>query len=217
MAEAGIVGYCDTPYKLASGIKSRVYVSTREELTDDPGLEFLIGARIANFVYLHTEVEDPLQPCLIGIPVAGNVLAQAAATASLDVRTLPNYRPPPICHRVMRQQRKQHGVHRRWVDGEPDPQKHRYWFIDNVGTNGDSKIIAADRAEEDGYRSREMPFLIFIDRQQGAVNRLKTAGFRSVHVLYNLLDIVHAFVEMKLWPRHIARTVEEEIKANQFA
>ena len=85
-----------------------------------------------------------------------------------------------------------------------------------MATNGENKLKAAVRAEEDGYPSCQMPCLIWIDRQQGAVPRLQAAGFEKVVVVYNLLDLTFAFSEMSLWPKSAVAAVEEEIKAHQF-
>ncbi len=61
-----------------------------------------------------------------------------------------------------------------------------------------------------------MPQLIFVDREQGAVARLKSAGFSRVPVCYFLLDIAFAYRELRLWPNDVVSKVEEEIKAHQF-
>lgn len=216
MAKYGFVRHNDTPFKLASGIMSHIYVFGREDLTDNPMLEMSVGHKIAQVVYGNTDVDDERQQCLIGVPVAGATLAQAAAIASIEEHKKCLWTAQPIAHRVMREQKKQHGAHNTWINGKPDTARQRYWFVDNVVTNGDSKITVADRAQEDGYPSRQMPCLIWIDRQQGAVPRLKAAGFERVIVVYNLLDIASAFVQMKLWPESAAVAVEEEIKAHQF-
>ena len=216
MAEFGFVRHNDAPFKLASGIMSHVYVFGREDLTDHPELEWLVGRKIARTVYQNTDVDETHQQCLIGVPVAGGTLAQAAAMASLEELKKCSWTAQPIAHRVMREQRKQHGAHQTWVNGKPDRARHQYWFVDNVVTNGNSKIVAADRAEEDGYPSRQMPCLIWIDRQQGAVPRLKAAGFERVEVIYNLLDLTFAFGELGLWPKSAVAAVEAEIKAHQF-
>ena len=87
--------------------------------------------------------------------------------------------------------------------------------VDGVVTDGASKIEAAKRAvEEQGY-PWNMPCFILVDRQQGAVERLKRLGFERLVVAYNLLDITFAFGELGLWPKSAVQAVEEEIKAHQ--
>jgi orotate phosphoribosyltransferase len=216
MAAAGFVRHSDTPFKLKSGIMSHVYVFGREDLTDNPELGMAVGHAIARIVFLHIDVDDNRQPCLIGIPTAGNALAAAASLASLQERKRVPWPARPIAYRIMREQLKQHGAHSTWVNGKPDLDKHNYWLVDNVATDGKSKFEAAEKLEQDGYPAKQMPCLIWIDRQQGAIPRLKAAGFRSVIVVYNLLDITFAFGEMGMWPKDAVKAVEEEIAAHQF-
>ena len=148
--------------------------------------------------------------CLIGIPTAGTAFAQAAALASLGSTSI-------ICHRIMRETLKGHGVHHAWVNGKPDSMSHCYWLIDNVATNGDSRLEAMRKFVEDGYPPKEeTPCLIFVDRQQGAVRRLEQEGFKRVVVVYNLLDITFVLGELDLWPKSAVKSVEEEIHAHQF-
>ncbi len=208
LAEVGFVKHSDEPVTLKSGIKSNVYVFGRNDLTEHPDLEVLIGQKIWRLIR-RASPPDGSQPCLIGIPTAGTALAQAAAMMSfLDAER------PPVCHRSMRQVlKKKHGVHSDWIDGAPDIERHTYWLVDNVVTDGRSKIEAAARAAEQGYPSR-MPCFIFVDRQQGAIKRLADERFGEVVVAYNLLDITFAFGELGLWPKDAVRAVEEEIQAH---
>lgn len=215
MGEVGLVEHRDEPFTLASGIKSHVYVKGRQDLTDHPDLVWKVGRKLAEVVYERAGGHVFTQ-CLIGVPVVGRTFAQAASMASVQIRGESPHRLQPLTFRVMREQKKDHGPHKgRWIEGNYDPSC-RYWLVDNVATNGDSKFKAAERAEEDGYPSRQMPCLIWIDRQQGAVPRLKAAGFEKVVVVYDLLDITFAYGEMGLWPKSAVAAVEEEIKAHQF-
>ena len=147
-------------------------------------------------------------PCLIGIPATGTVLAAAASVLSAETSM-------HIACRTMRQVKKGHGAHQNWVDGVPNPTLHDYWLVDNVATNGDSKFEAAEKLEADGYPKRPACF-IWIDRQQGAVERLKQAGFGRVVVAYNLLDLTFVYGELGLWPKETVQAVEKEIAAHQF-
>ena len=61
-----------------------------------------------------------------------------------------------------------------------------------------------------------MPWLIFIDRQQGAVERLRSLGFNRISVALQLLDITFVFGELGLWPKSAVQAVEEEIRAHQL-
>src|SRR3990167_7251497 len=138
MGLCGFVRRTDEPFELVSGIVSHVYVSGREDLTDHPELEWLIGRKLARVVYSNKSVNHELQQCLIGVPVAGNTLAQAASLASIEVAK-DYWLAQPIAHRVMREKQKQHGVHRGWwINGRPDTARHQYCWVDNVATDGGS-------------------------------------------------------------------------------
>lgn len=208
MVQHGFIRWSDAPFKLKSGVDSHIYVFGREDLTDHPDLEWLIGKKIARVIKAASLPQDK-QPCLIGIPTAGTALAQAAAMASQVKRILVARKP--ICHRIMREVMKQHGVHRGWVNGRPEPDRHTYWIVDNVITDGKSKIEAEEKLISDGYPSKS-PTLIFIDRGQGGIQKLEQAGFQRITVVYHLLDLVHAFGELDLWSEERVRKAEEEIK-----
>jgi orotate phosphoribosyltransferase len=218
MAEHKFVEYSERPFMLKSKIESHVYVFGREDMTDNPELEWKVGRKVAKIVYANTDADEARRQILIGIPTAGNAIAQAGAMASLRVlkQELIVETARPIGHRIMREQLKLHGAHQTWVNGKPDLEKHRYWMVDNVATDGQSKFEAAQKLEADGYPAKLMPCLIWVDRQQGAVERLKSAGFTEIIVAFNLLDVTFAFGEMKVWPKSAVRAVEEEIKAHQF-
>src|SRR3989344_4946843 len=117
MSKCGFVRRSDEPFKLASGIMSHVYVFGREDLTDNPQLASLIGLKLARVVYDNTDLDESRQQCLIGVPVAGNTLAQAASLSSLSLLKEMAWTAQPIGHRVMREQPKQHGAHKKvWID-----------------------------------------------------------------------------------------------------
>src|SRR5688572_21480151 len=83
MVSCGLVRYSETPFTLRSKIESHVYVFGREDLTDNPMLERKVGVKIADVVQANSEPDAPM-PCLIGLPTAGTVLAQAGAMMSGD-------------------------------------------------------------------------------------------------------------------------------------
>lgn len=103
-----------------------------------------------------------------------------------------------------------------WVNGTYDPQFCDF-MVDNVATDGGTKLKWANRLIEDGYPALQSPWIILIDRQQGAVKQLHHRGFKSVIVIYNLLDVAFAFGELELWPKNVVRLVEKEIAEHQFA
>lgn len=213
-ANYGFIQLRDEPIKLNSGVMSRVYVSGREDITDNPKFEWIVGRKIARLV-AENSLPDDKQPCLIGIPTAGTSLAQAAAMVSLGEHILTG-RGYYICHRAMRENLKEYGLRPKWVNGYPQPDLHTYWSVDNVITDGQSKFEANDRLRASGYPVDDMPSLVFVDRQQGGIQNMEKAGFGRIVVAYLLLDIVFAFGELGFWPKEAVRAVEEEIKAHQL-
>ncbi len=214
MAQHGFIRHVDEPFLLSSGIESRVYVFGREDMTDNVYFERCVGERVCNAVWngMRGMTGGLRESCLIGIPTAGTVFAQAAAMASLGSTSV-------ISHRIMREIPKEHGadVHRGWVNGRPDPERHCYWLVDNVVTSGKSMLEAAQKLEDDGYPPRaETPCLVFIDRQQGGVRRLEEARFKKIVVVYNLLDVTFALGEFGLWSKSAVAGVEEDIRAHQL-
>ena len=213
MVKYGFIRRSDKPFKLNSGIFSYIYVFGREDVTDFPNFEWKLGLKIARLVQKNSTPSDK-QPCLIGIPTAGTALAQAASTASFISKIIVN--ETCICHRIMRQKYKKHGAHPKWVNGNPEPDRHTYWTVDNVVTDAASKFTANDCLRKSGYPVESMPNFILVDRQQGGIKRMEEAGFKRIVVAYYLLDLTFAFGELGLWPKIMVKSVEEEIKAHQF-
>lgn len=210
MDENKFIRYSDQPNLLNCGAQSRFYIGGREDLTDNIRFELMIGQEVAAQVARHSQNTDK-QACLIGVPTAGNVIAQAAAMAS----AIGDFWKPPektICHRLMRENRKGHGRHRGWVNGEPETGKHTYWLADNVITSGASMLIARERVMQSGYPVAEMPCLILVDRESGGVRRLEKDGCKRIVIVYYLLDLVFVLCELKRWPKTAFQELEQEIK-----
>jgi orotate phosphoribosyltransferase len=205
----GLVKWSGEPFKLKSGIKSNIYVFGRNDLTEDFNELRNVGMILARAVWDVADLagDDHRNPCPIGIPTAGTALAAAAALS-------PRWGNFPF--RIMREMQKTYGAHKKWVDGSPQPDLHKYLTIDNVATDGASKAQTAALLKEDGYPVEDMKHIVLIDRQQGAVKKLAAQGITMVSV-FNLLDVVWAFGELKLWPKDRVKAVEEEIAAHQLA
>lgn len=220
MAYFDFIKQSEALFKLKSGVESRVYIHGREDLTDNLGLEREIGREIKRVVWRHTqEVGETRRPCLIGIPTAGTAAAQAAAMVSDPGGYPESVNQWHIVHRIMRETKKAHGdgSHQKtWVNGRPDPDRHCYMAVDNVVTDAGTKIEYADKLTEDGYDGRGMPWIILVDRQQGAMKRLKREGFHRVIVMFNLLDIVWVLGNEGIWPKEIVSAVEKEIADHQL-
>ena len=214
MNDCGFIQQSEKPFRLKSGIESRVYVQGRNDVTDNPQLGWLIGQKTAEIIIANTG-QDNRAPCAIGIPTAGNSIASAASLVAYN-NDMVTESGEYISYRIMRETVKAHGAGaNEWVNGKFD-QDHVYWFIDNVVTDCGTKIEAADKLISSGYPALESPWLIFVDRQQGGIARMTAHGFRQIHVAYNLLDITYAMGEIGEWPKELVTLVEAEIAAHQF-
>ncbi len=216
----GFIRWSEKPFTLNSGVESHVYVFGREDLTDHPDFEWLMGRKIAELVLEDAARQgDKKQQCLIGLPTAGTALTQAAAMASWSRQSIllgGNHELSLIIHRIMREALKTHGVHPDWVNGKPQPDIHTYWFVDNVVTGGGTMLEAREKLRESGYPVETMPALVFVDRQQGGIANMQKAGFQNIVVAYNLLDLTYAYGELGLWPKDAVQAVKEEIRAHQL-
>ena len=213
MNKYGFIAQRDEPFTLKSGIKSRVYVMGRNDVTDNPILGWYLGRKIAR-VIIENSLPTDKPPCLIGIPTAGNAIA--AATSLVAFVAGHSASAGPISYRVMRETVKAHGSGTaEWVNGKYDDQ-HTFWAVDNVITDCGTKIEAKDKLISSGYPALEMPWLIAVDRQQGGIKRMQEHDFKRIVVAYYLLDISYAMGELGEWPKEVAASVEEEIKAHQF-
>lgn len=211
MHRYGFVKWSQEPFTLKSGKQSHVYVFGREDITDNINFLHLLGQEIVQAIR-GTFPDDQRIPCFIGIPTAGTPLAQAASMASyfepadmnepIDLRTM--------CFRVMRETKKKHGAHQGWVNGKPDLAKHLYCVVDNVVTDGQSKIEIAERLLEDGYPAYDLPQIILVARDWKVVEELKKRGFKHVIVLFTLKDIINGFKERGYWTEEMAKQALSE-------
>lgn len=213
MNRYGFIRHMPGGFILASGIQSHIYVFGRNDVTDNPELGWLIGRKTAQIITTEHQ-EGDLAPCLIGVPTAGNAIAAAASY----VAYAEGIKSPAgeISYRVMRETVKTHGAGaNQWINGPFDDNFHTFWGIENVVTTGITKNVAAGRLIESGYPAHKMPWLIFVDRQQGGLARMAEAGFERVVVAYFLLDIAYAMGQLGEWPKDLVETVKEEIAAHQ--
>lgn len=210
MAEVGFLAYSEEPFILKSGIPSHIYVSGRDDLTTNPDLLWTIGRKIAKTVQRLSDSKRT--PVLIGIPFAGQPLASAGSLVSYRDSLLAKNGMPIGC-KLMRAERKTHGAHTTWVDGGCR-RDDLHVLLDNVMTNGQSKLEARQRLREDGL-SEGAELVVLVDRQQGGMQRV-LGEFSRVTVLYHLLDLTFALGELDYWPKSLVGAVEEEIRGHQF-
>ena len=205
---------------LNSGIPSQLYIRGRSDLTDNPRVMNRVGARLMDALRFPPQGMDHSTFCLIGVPVAGNILTAAAFSSDSMLRR-EGWRSPEYSTsvRYMRENKKAHGDEndRGWVIGKPNYAMHRYVLVENTITSGKGVGIAAARMIEDGYDLSKVDCLIYIDRCQGGLAQIASLGFRRVVVVYYLLDILSAFERLKLWPKELVEKARAEISSHQFS
>lgn len=203
-ARSGFVRWSDTPFILRSGKPSHIYVEGRGDLTSYPEEMWLLCRQILRVT--NVLIPDQTQrPCFIGLPTAGTSIASACSMVDL-AEGITGRRAMSL---TMREQRKIHGSHQRLVNGRPELGV-AYVSLDNVVTDGGTKIDAIKGLGEDGFDVDQMRHVVVIDRQQGAAESLAKHGI-SLTALYLLLDIVYVFGKLKLWPPERVAAVETEI------
>ncbi|MDB5264720.1 MAG: hypothetical protein JWN64_291 [Parcubacteria group bacterium] len=213
LSKAGVAQWKNTPVLLKSRVESHVYVSGREELTEEVEVLLELCELIGKQTQAYTK-ELPVSRggrkiCYIGLPTAGTALAMGAAVYNINTPFMMN-----SCFRIMREVRKGHGAHNFWVNGKPDNGDYVYVTVDNVITTGTSILEGIERLREDGYAVEDVLHIVVIDRQQGGLESLVARGIK-VEALFNLLDLVWAFGELNLWPKDRVKAVEIEIEAHK--
>lgn len=195
----GFIHWVNDDVEFKSGMKSHVLVGGRDDLTKHPFVLRKVGSLLAKAV--EKIAKDSQSVCMIGVPMAGNTLATAAALCG-DA-DLPFF--------VMRPVRKKHGAHRAWVDGNYYSYDH-FVTIDNTITDGGSKFEIIDRLRQDGfYFAEHISHLVLVDRGLGATDHLRANG-HDAHALFDLPVLVRAFVERGVWEQPRLDTLLEENK-----
>jgi len=199
IAKVGMVRWSDDPITFKSGIRSHIYVSGRNELTSNRTALRAVGSMIAQMAQEATRHRAG-SIHLIGIPTAGTPLAAAGAALS--------DKEDPIGCRTMREVKKGHGANHRWIDGEPNPDE-TYMTVDNVITDGQSKLETIERLHEDGYPVDNIYHLILIDRKQGGVEMLREQGHK-VLTRIDLPTVVQGLVLLGFWSKERLRRYQTE-------
>jgi len=197
----GTIAWSDKEIEFNSGFLSHVYFRARNDLSHNMPLLMRVATQAKEYVAALENTHGP-QKCLIGIPTAGTQFAQAIADLSYFEASNDGYllsRPESlICFSTMRSVLKDHGKDNMWV-GKPDLTKHTHITFENVVSTAKAMLQAFGRLEEDGYPTREMHHVVFVDWGLGGMESLAEEGYTRVHTLYEMLDIMAAFVHIGLW------------------
>ena len=193
LEENKTIEWTDSEVTFNSGFKSHVYFRGRNDLTDNPRLLQLVGEVLAERVE-QLPCTHGRRKCMIGIPTAGTPLAQVISDLSA------NSRSSLIGFRLMRSILKEHGKDNMWV-GKPELDKHTYITIENVVSTAKAMFQNFERLEQDGYPTHEMFHVIFASWNLGGFDKLKAQGYEKIVVLYQMLDIIAAYVHLERWPQ----------------
>lgn len=211
MASHETVRFHTTAVTLNSGLRSHFTIECRDEVTDRPWYALEMGSVIAERI-ARSSIDDSNEQCLIGIPMAGQILASAASVASYV--TPPEYQRAPLAYRILRKQPKEgHGVDRgKWVIGRPDYTRYTYWVVDNVFTTGKALFEeTAPQLIEDGYIPSEMNCFILANRNPQCGRMVKEV-FKNIVIGFELIDLVTVLVDCGIWPRRHLTYLKSELR-----
>lgn len=158
-------------FTLSSGRKSRFYINLKNITFHPPTLHFLASV-ILDFI------RDEKVDAVGGLTLGADPIAFAVSLASLSS-------PCPIKPFVVRKETKSHGILKR-IEGDIQPGE-RVIILEDVATTGNSCLTAAQAAKEAGLQV--LYVLAVVDRQEGARETLKSAGF-SLRSLLTLSDLL---------------------------
>lgn len=147
--------------KLASGATSDFYIDGRHTTLTSRGLQLtaqLMWERIKKW-----DVTAVGGPTLGADPIVAGILMAAAA----EGKTLKGF--------LIRKEAKGHGMGN-WCEGPKLADGERVVLIEDVVTSGGSAIKAIEGMNHQ-YKPKVVKILALVDRQAGAVENLKKAGY----------------------------------------
>jgi orotate phosphoribosyltransferase len=146
---------------LASGAKSDFYIDGRQTTLDSRGLQLtaqLMWERIKKW-----NITAVGGPTMGADPIVAGILMAAAA----DGVHLKGF--------LIRKEAKAHGM-QRWVEGPELKEGERVVLIEDVVTSGGSALKAIEGMNTQ-YKPKVVKILCLVDRQAGATEKLKAAGY----------------------------------------
>ena len=146
---------------LASGAKSDFYIDGRQTTLDSRGLQLtaqLMWERIKKM-----SVTAVGGPTMGADPIVAGIL-MAAAAEGVHLKGF-----------LIRKEAKAHGM-QKWVEGPALKDGERVVIIEDVVTSGGSAIKAIEGMNTQ-YKPKVVKVLCLVDRQAGATEKLKAAGY----------------------------------------
>jgi uridine monophosphate synthetase len=153
-------------FKLKSGAESSVYVDMRNAISSMDLLQSVATA-------LHCTVGDIVYDRICGVPYGAVPIATAVALQS---------QKPLI---TVRKEIKEYGT-QKMVEGTYAPDE-KILLVEDVITTGSSILETVAILEKHGLVVHDI--VIFLDREQGGVQRLQELGY-AVHVVMKLSELL---------------------------
>ena len=145
-------------FVLSSGKKASYYLDCRMTTLDPRGAMLIAKLMLKTIDELNIEA-DALGGLTLG---ADPIAASVAVVSGLEGRPLPGF--------IVRKEAKGHGMQRA-IEGWDGKPGSRVVIVDDVCTSGSSILVAAEKAEEAGYKVAAT--LCVVDREEGGTEAIR--------------------------------------------
>jgi uridine monophosphate synthetase len=189
LLEAGCIKFGQ--YILKSGLNSPIYIDLRQLVSFPPLLEMVARAYIPILRKLHFDH-------LAGLPYAALPITTAIS--------LLTHWPFIYPRKEVKDYGTKAGIEGVYSKGE------RAVIIDDLATTGESKFATIDKLASEGLQVTDI--VVLIDRQSGASEALKKAGY-TLHSVTNLTALVNYYENRGKISHEQAERVWEFIKSGQ--
>jgi len=178
-------------YVLSSGKQSPYYVDLRQAISNPIAMDWIANS-LARIVV--NEIGTLKIDKMMGVPTAGVPFA-TLVSQKLAIPML-----------YYRKERKEHGV-RKKIEGDME-RNDRILMIDDLITTGQSVIMAAEAAREQGGIVSEL--VVLLDREQGGREYIRSHNIEP-HVLFSISEAFSWLKQVKLLSNEDYKMIAEYI------
>jgi orotate phosphoribosyltransferase len=179
-------------YVLSSGKRSPYYVDLRQAISNPIAMDWIANS-LARIVV--NEIGTTKVDKIMGVPTAGVPFA-TLVSQKLAIPLL-----------YYRKERKEHGV-RKKIEGDME-RNDRILMIDDLITTGQSVIVAAEAAREQGGIVNEL--VVLLDREQGGSEYIRACRVEP-HVLFSISEAFGWLKEVNLLSVENYKIIKEYIE-----